>query len=131
MEKRELVSSELSTPLGVYSQATEVTNFNKMVFVSGFTSRDNDGGVIGKGDIVLQTETILQNMQHVLAESGGTLADVVKLTVFIRDMEMFKEIHDVRRKYFQKPYPAASMVEVSRLVDPDHLIEIEAIAVIG
>ncbi|QQE80506.1 RidA family protein [Alicyclobacillus sp. SO9] len=131
MEKRELVSDQLNAPLGVFCQAIEVSNAQKLVFVSGLTSRAPDGSVIGEGDIKLQTETILKNMQAVLAESGGTLKNVVKVTAYIRDMEMFKEIHEVRAQYFEKPYPASTMVEVSRLVDPRHVIEIEAIAVIG
>lgn len=56
--------------------------------------------------------------------------DIVKLTVFIRDMGLFDRIHDVRRSFFNEPYPASTMVEVSMLADPDLLIEIEAIAVV-
>ncbi len=131
MEKRELVSPKLNKPLGVFCQAIEVTNAKKLVFVSGLTSRAPDGSVIGEGDIKLQTETVLKNMQAILAEAGGTMKDIVKVTVYIRDMELFKEIHEVRDRYFEKPYPASVMVEISRLVDTRHLIEIEAIAVIG
>ena len=69
-------------------------------------------------------------MQIILEEAGATMGDIVKLTVFIRDMELFDEIHDIRRSYFEEPYPASSMVEVSMLADPDLLIEIEAVAVV-
>ena len=103
----------------------------ELLFISGLTSRDADGNVVGAGDIKLQTETILENMKRLLAEAGGSMADIVKVTVFIRDMEQFDEIHEVRRRYFSEPYPASSMVEVSRLVSPEHLIEIEAIAAVG
>lgn len=131
MEKRELVSPQLNKPLGVFCQAIEVTNAKKLVFVSGLTSRAEDATVVGVGDIKVQTEHILKNMQAVLAEAGGTMGDIVKVTVYIRDMEMFKEIHEVRARYFEKPYPASTMIEVSRLVSEELLIEIEAIAVIG
>jgi len=131
LEKRELVSPQLNKPLGVFCQAVEVTNAKKLVFVSGLTSRAADASVVGVGDIKVQTEQILKNMQAVLGEAGGTMGDIVKVTVYIRDMEMFKEIHEVRARYFEKPYPASTMVEVSRLVDEELLIEIEAIAVIG
>jgi 2-iminobutanoate/2-iminopropanoate deaminase len=86
--------------------------------------------VVGEGDITLQTETVLSNLRTILEEAGATLDDVVKVTVFIRHMEEFDQIHAVRRRYFQPPYSASSMVEVSRLIDPRSLIEIEAIAVV-
>jgi 2-iminobutanoate/2-iminopropanoate deaminase len=127
----EVRSSQLNEPLGVFSQAVKVDAHGEFLFISGLTSRNSDGSVVGEGDIKLQTETILQNMGKLLEEAGGSLADVVKVTVFIRDMELFDEIHDIRRRYFTAPYPASSMVEVSRLVSPEHLIEIEAVAAIG
>jgi reactive intermediate/imine deaminase len=130
MGKTEIRSAKLSQPLGVFSQAIKVAGPGSFVFVSGLTSRAPDGSVIGVGDITLQTETILKNMQTILQEAGGSLDDVVKVGVFIRDMNHFKEIHEVRRRYFKEPYPASTMVEVSRMVSPEHLIEIEATAVI-
>jgi 2-iminobutanoate/2-iminopropanoate deaminase len=131
MAIEEVRSDELNRPLGVFSQAIMADAQGKFLFVSGLTSRDRDGNVIGAGDIKLQTETILENMKKVLERAGGSLADIVKVTVFIRDMELFDEIHEVRKRYFSPPYPASSMVEVSRLVSPEHLIEIEAVAAIG
>ena len=130
MGKTEIRSAKLSKPLGVFSQAIKVAGQGSFVFVSGLTSRAPDGSVVGAGDITVQTETILKNMQAVLAEAGGGLEDVVKVIVYIRDMNQFKEIHEVRRRYFKEPYPASTMVEVSRLVSPEHLIEIEATAFI-
>jgi 2-iminobutanoate/2-iminopropanoate deaminase len=128
---REIRSPDLNRPLGVFSQAIEVDAPARLLFISGLTARDPEGNVIGAGDIKLQTETILENMRTLLEQAGGTFADVVKVTVFITDMEQFDEIHEVRRRYFTPPYPASSMVEVSRLVSPEHLIEIEAIAAVG
>ena len=130
MGKTAIRSAKLSPPIGVFSQAIKVSGAGSFVFVSGFTSRAPDGAVVGVGDITLQTETILKNLQTVLQEAGGSLDDVVKVGVFIRDMNHFKEIHEVRRRYFKEPYPASTMVEVSRMVSPDHLIEIEATAFI-
>lgn len=130
MPKEELVSKQLNHPLGVFSQATKVPATGTLVFVSGLTSRAPDGSVVGEGDIRVQTETILNNMQAVLAEAGGTLDDIVKVTVYIRDMKDFDAIHEVRRRYFKPPLPASTMVEVSMLVDPRLLIEIEAVAVV-
>lgn len=84
---------------------------------------DAAGNVVGEGDIPLQTETVVE-------AAGGTLSNIVKVTVFILDMDHYDEIHAVRRRYVEKPYPASSMVQVSALIDPRLLIEIEAIAVI-
>lgn len=127
----EIRNPTLNTPLGVFSQATKCQASGEFLYISGLTSRDADGSVIGEGDIKLQTATILENMKRLVEEAGGSMADIVKVTVFIRDMEQFKEIHEVRARYFSHPYPASSMVEVSRLVSPEHLIEIEAVAAIG
>jgi len=91
---------------------------------------DAQGNVVGEGDIKLQTETVLDHVKTVLREAGGGMDDVVKVTVFITDMGFYDEIHEVRRRYFGEPYPASSMVEVSALIDPRLLIEIEAVAVI-
>jgi 2-iminobutanoate/2-iminopropanoate deaminase len=124
-------SPKLNRPLGRFSQAIKCNARGEFLFVSGLTSRDPDGNVVGEGDIKVQTETILENMQELLRAAGGSLSDIVKVTVFIRDMELFDEIHEVRARYFKEPYPASSMVEVSRLVSPEHLIEIEAVAAIG
>ena len=131
MPKRELKSDRLYAPPrgGIFSTAIEAPA-GRTVYVSGLTSRNKAGDIVGKGDIRVQTETILTNMQIILEEVGATMGDIVKLTVFIRDMELFDEIHDIRRSYFEAPYPASSMVEVSMLADPDLLIEIEAVAVV-
>lgn len=130
MPKRELKSDKLYAPPrgGVFSTAIE-TRAERTIYVSGLTSRNREGEIVGKGDIKVQTKTILDNIQTILAEADATMSDIVKMTVFIRDMELFDQIHDVRRPYFEEPYPASSMVEVSMLADPDLLIEIEAIAV--
>ncbi|TAJ97552.1 RidA family protein [bacterium] len=131
MAKEIIHSDKLSKPIGVFSQAVKVPAKGHLIFVSGLTARDPSGNVVGRGDIRAQTRRTLENLRAVLAEAGTTLEDVVKVTVFIRHMERdFKPIHEVRAEFFPNNPPASTMVEVSRLVEPDHLIEIEAIAVI-
>jgi 2-iminobutanoate/2-iminopropanoate deaminase len=130
LSKQILTSPKLSRPLGAFSQATMVAAPARMIFVSGLTSRDETGAVVGPGDIRAQTRQTLENLKAILAEGNATLDDVVKVTVFIRDMGDFQAIHEVRGEYFTKDLPASSMVEVSRLVDERSLIEIEAVAVI-
>lgn len=131
MTKSELRSDALAEPIGVFSQAIVTPARGRFVFVSGLTARDHSGATTGVGDVRAQTTTILENLRHLLTEAGGSLEDVVRVTVYVTNLERdFAAIHDVRRQYFTKPYPASTLVEVSRLVSPDMLIEIEAIAVI-
>ncbi len=129
MAKTILQSAKVAPPGGIMSQGVEVPA-GKMVFVSGQVARDLDGSVAGVGDITAQTRKVLQNMQAVLAESGATMDDVVKVTVFVTHLEQhFAAIHKVRSEFFKSDYPASTMVEVKSLVHEDMLIEIEAIAV--
>jgi 2-iminobutanoate/2-iminopropanoate deaminase len=114
---------------GAFSAGVEAPA-GRTVHVSGQVSMDADGNVVGEGDIKLQTETVLEHVKTVLETAGGGMDDVVKVTVFIKDMGLYDEIHEVRRRYFEEPYPASSMVEVSALIDPRLLVEIEAVAVI-
>ena len=130
MVKTILQSSKVAPPGGIMSQGVEAPA-GRMVFVSGQVARDLDGSVVGVGDVIAQTRKVLQNMQSVLAESGATLDDVVKVTVFVTSLERhFADIHKVRGEFFTGGYPASTMVEVKSLVHEDMLIEIEAIAVI-
>ena len=131
MARREITSSSLPAPMrgGAFSSGVEAPG-GRTIYVSGQVSLDAGGNVVGEGDIKLQTETVLEHVKTVLEEAGGGMQAVVKVTVFITDMGLYDEIHEVRRRYFEEPYPASSMVEVSALIDPRLLIEIEAVAVI-
>ena len=130
MAKKILQSAKLAASAGIMSHGVEVP-VGKMVFVSGQVARDLDGNVVGVGDIYAQTRQVLHNMQAVLEESEATMDDVVKVTVFVTNLEEhLVASHEVRSEFFKNGYPASSLVEVSRLVHKDFLIEIEAIAVI-
>lgn len=128
--KKEIIGPEnLCKPLGIYSHAVKI-EANQLLFISGITSRDKDGNVVGKGDIKFQTRQILENMKIVLEHASATFDHIVKVTVFVTDMSHFREIHEVRAEYFKSDYPASTLVQVSRLASEDHLIEIDAIAVL-
>jgi 2-iminobutanoate/2-iminopropanoate deaminase len=131
MVRREIRSPSLPAPMrgGAFSSGVEAPS-GRMVYVSGQVSMDAEGNVVGEGDIKAQTEAVLEHVKTVVEEAGGGMEDIVKLTVFITDMGLYDEIHEVRRRYFREPFPASSMVEVSALIDPRLLIEIEAIAVV-
>jgi 2-iminobutanoate/2-iminopropanoate deaminase len=129
MKKEIIIPEGLSKPLGIYSEAVKVKG-NNLLFISGITARDPQGAIVGKGDMKRQTEQVLENMKRILDSVGATFDHIVKVTVFVTDLSHFKEIHEVRAKYFKKDYPASTLVQVSRLVHEDMLIEIEAIAVL-
>lgn len=131
MPKQELVSDKLATPNGHFAQATVTRASGQLVFVSGMTARNRDGGVTGVGDVSAQTHQVCQNLQAAVQAAGGTLEDVVRVDVYVRNMEDFDAIHAVRRQYFTGVAPASTMVEVSKFVNKDYLIEINAIAVVA
>ena len=131
MAKTILQSSKVATPRGIMSQGVSVPA-GRLVFVSGQVARDANGQLVGKDDIKAQTRKTLENVQAVLAESGATMEDVVKVTVFVTDLgEQFAAIHEVRSEFFKSDYPASTLVEIKSLVSPELLIEIEAIAVVS
>jgi 2-iminobutanoate/2-iminopropanoate deaminase len=131
LPRRVISNPSLPAPMrgGAFSSGVEAPA-GRTIYVSGQVSMDAEGNVVGEGDIRLQTQTVLEHVKTVVEEAGGKMDDIVKVTVFIRDMRLYDEIHEVRRRYFEEPYPASSMVEVSALIDPRLLIEIEAVAVI-
>jgi enamine deaminase RidA (YjgF/YER057c/UK114 family) len=130
MPKREVTSDSIRKPIGVFSQATVVEARGRLVFISGMTARRADGSIAGIGNIEVQTRQVCENIRAAVEGAGGTLDDVCRVDVFVRNMEHFDTIHKVRREYFKPPLPASTMVEVTKMVSPDYLIEINAIAVI-
>jgi reactive intermediate/imine deaminase len=131
MAKTQLSTAALHSPNGVFSQATVIEATGRLVFVSGMSARRPDGSIAGVGDISEQTRQVCENVQTAVREAGGSLADVCRVDVYVRNMEDFAKIHAVRAQYFSEPLPASTMVEVSKLAHPDYLIEINAIAVIS
>ena len=116
-------------PFGIFSSAAWQPE-GKVLHVSGQVAQDTTGSVMGKGDIRAQTRQVLENIRTVLASAGGTMDDVARVTVYVTDMSGLAQIHEVRAQYFRRPYPASTLVEVKRLVKPEYLIEIDAVAVI-
>jgi len=130
MAKREVTTKDLRKPMGVFSQATAIEGSGTLVFISGMTARKADGSIAGIGDITVQTRQVCENIKAAVETAGGTLDDICRVDVYVRNMEHFDQIHAVRREYFKPPLPASTMVEVTKFVSPDYLIEINAIAVI-
>ena len=110
-----------------YSRTVKVGN---QVFVSGTTASGEDGATVAVGDAESQTRYIFRKIEAALAEAGATLEDVVRTRMFVTDISNWEPIGRVHGEFFADIRPAATMVEISRLINPDHLIEIEVDAVI-
>src|SRR5260221_8251879 len=129
--KKPVTSDRIRQPSVHFPQAIEIEARGKLVFISGMTSRRADGTVAGVGDIEAQTRQVCENLKAAVEAAGGTLDDICRVDVYVRNMEHFDKIHKVRREYFKAPAPASTMVEVSKFTSPDYLIEISAIAVLS
>lgn len=112
---------------GHYSPGWEVSA-GRLIFVSGQIPWDSEGRTVAKNDIEGQARQVFENIRAVLAEAGASLDDVIKITIFLRDIRYRDIINQVRSEFFKPPYPASTQVAVASLVDPDWLVEIEAIA---
>ena len=111
-----------------YSRAVRVDD---RVYVSGTTASDQDGAVVAAGDAAGQTRYILKKIAAALNDAGADLTDVVRTRMFVTDIDRWEEIGDVHGEFFADIRPVATMVEVSRLINPGHLIEIEVEAMIS
>lgn len=123
-EKKIIKVSGCPEAVGPYSQAVRA---NDLLFVSGNLPIDVETGKIIEGGIELQTHMVLKNISKLLDGAGLQLSDIIKTTIFIKDMNDFAKVNSVYSEYFTSDYPARSTVEVSRL-PKDALIEIECIA---
>ena len=102
-----------------------------LVFVSGQVAESSSEVCVAKGDVKTQAEQVLTNLVTVLEAAGGRITDVVKVTVFLRNMEDRGAVAEVRKRFFGDHMTASTLVEVSKLAHPDWLLEIEAVAVVN
>ena len=128
------MTREIIQPEGMWDPRPRFAHVAKkgpFVYVAGQTAVDENGNLVGKGDIEAQTRQVMENIKKCLAAAGATLEDVVKINVYCTDLANHAPvISAVRREYFgDKPVPSTT-VQVPRLVNPDWLVEIEAIAIL-
>lgn len=112
----------------IYHHYVRVDNPKSLIFLSGQLSRDSKGQLVGPGNMAEQTRQAIRNMETVLKSAGGTLQDIVAITVYTTDIRQFKEIVAARMEFFKDKLPTSTIVEVNHLADPGLLIEFTAIA---
>lgn len=126
------MNKRISYPSGVkwgdivgYSRAVQIGN---QIEVSGTVATD-ENGVVGKGDHYQQTKYIIEKIETVLRTAGFELKDVVRTRIFVTDISHWEEIGKAHGEFFKSIKPVTTMLEISKLIDPDYLVEIEATAI--
>lgn len=117
----------LAEPISHYAEAVLA---GRTLYVSGLVATDETGGVVGVGDVAEQARQIFRNLRRVLETAGGSPADVVTVTIYMRNVDERPLINPVRQEFFGEHKPASTLVEVSRLVRDDLLLEIASVAVL-
>jgi reactive intermediate/imine deaminase len=118
----------LSTPTG-YTHIV-VPQRGRLVFIAGQVAADATGSIVGKGDFRAQTKQVYENLRTAVAAAGATMADVVKINVYVTDVSQIATMREIRQQYFSNNPPASTLVQVVALARPEYMIEIEAIVAV-
>ena len=125
-ERQAVRTDDAPTPTGPFSQAIRRGG---LVFTAGQAGRNRDTGEMG--DVADQAEWVLRNIAAILDAAGASMADVVKTTIYLKEGADSKAFNEVYERHFPEPLPARSLIFVSRLKNPEMLVEMEAVAVVG
>ena len=127
MTRREITVDGLADPISHYTDAVVA---GELLFISGLVGVDGEGALVGGDDVAAQARQVFENMRAVLDEARCRFEDVVKVTVYLTDVDDRPKINPVRQEVFGHARPASTLVEVSRLAIPGAKVEIEAVALI-
>jgi 2-iminobutanoate/2-iminopropanoate deaminase len=122
-----IMPANFAIPPGPWTPGVKVQG-SEMLFIAGCISIDENGNVVAPGDVAAQTHQVMKNFEAVVRAAGMTMANVVKITNYLVDVRDYPEVAKVRQQYLAEPYPASTMVQVSGLLYPGLLVEIEGIA---
>jgi reactive intermediate/imine deaminase len=123
-DRQEFAIKGLSEPISHY---TDAVRFGDLLFVSGFVAVDEKLNIVGGDDVAAQTRQVFKNMKAVLDEAGATFSDVLRVTVYLVDINDRAKINPVRQEVFGKSRPASTLIEISKLAVPGAKIEVEAV----
>ncbi|ANE45178.1 hypothetical protein SY83_01220 [Paenibacillus swuensis] len=131
MANKEVVfTPEVCPPKGPYAQAVKVSEVKHTIYTGTITALDQDWNVVGAGDLDTQVRKTIENLELILEAAGATLADVVKTTWYLVNIEDMTRVAEIRNEMFKGAVPASGTIPINKLFYPELLLEMDAVAVI-